>query len=157
MKITALHVGKTDNKYLEVLIQDYIPRINRHVNFGHDFVMVSKSTAKLKPEEVKKIEGEGILKKMSQADYIILLDEHGKQYSSVSFANHLQKLMNCGYKNIYFITGGAFGFSKEVRDKANELLSLSSMTTTHQLIRLFFTEQIYRAITILHNHPYHNE
>jgi len=157
MKITALHVGKTDDKNLEALIQEYIPRIKRYVNFWHDFVTVSKNTGKLKPEEIKKIEGELLLKKMSIADYVILLDEHGRQYTSISFSTHLQKLMNTGYKNIFFVSGGAYGFSDDVKMKANEFLSLSSLTTTHQLVRLFFTEQLYRAITILNNHPYHNE
>jgi 23S rRNA (pseudouridine1915-N3)-methyltransferase len=157
MKITALHVGKTENKSLEGLIQEYMPRINRYINFWHDFVMVPKNTGKLKPTDVKKTEGELILKKLESADYVILLDEHGKHYTSSAFAGHMQQLMNIGYKNIFFVTGGAYGFSDEVKKRGNELISFSSFTTTHQLIRLFFTEQLYRAFTILNNHPYHNE
>jgi 23S rRNA (pseudouridine1915-N3)-methyltransferase len=156
MKITALHVGKTDNKNLEALIQEYIPRINRHIQFGQEFVVVPKALSKLKPEELKKAETNLLMKKLTDADYIVLLDERGKQYSSTAFADFLQKLMNSGVKSVFFVSGGAYGFSKEMYEKSNDLLSLSAMTTTHQLIRLFFTEQLYRAITILNNHPYHN-
>ncbi len=156
MKITLLNVGKTESKCLNELIDDYIVRINRFVGFKFEFIQAPKNIGKLKPEQVKKLEGELILKKSMPADYIILLDEGGKQFNSVGFSEFMQKKMNRGIGHLLFVTGGAYGFSKEVYDRCNEKLSLSSMTTTHQLIRLLFTEQLYRAFTIIHGHPYHN-
>jgi 23S rRNA (pseudouridine1915-N3)-methyltransferase len=157
MTIVLLNTGKTDNENLRLMLEDYSTRINRFTSFKIDNILLSNSIGKFKPEEVKRAEGDLISKKLTRADYIILLDEQGKKFNSVNFAQFLQKQFNAGYKNIYFVTGGAYGFSPEVYAKAHEKLSLSYMTTTHQLIRLFFTEQLYRAFTILNNHPYHNE
>ncbi len=156
MNISLLNVGKTDNKALELLIDDYIKRINRFVKYKHDFIIPPKNIGKLKPEQVKKLEGELILKYCFDTDYIILLDEKGESYTSVEFSNFIQKTMNKGYKSIVFVTGGAYGFSQPVYQRANEMISFSKMTTTHQLIRLFFSEQLYRAFTIIKGHPYHN-
>jgi len=156
MKFTLLNVGKTD-KDIEKLNSEYIKRINKYIHFWHDFVILSKSTNKLSPSEVKKLEGEIIRKKINKADYIILLDEKGVQLTSTDFAGFIQKIMGSGKKNIVFITGGAYGFSDSLYNIADMKLSLSQMTTTHQLIRLFFTEQLYRALTIIKGHPYHND
>lgn len=157
MKLTLLNVGKTDNVHLNKLIEDYSIRINRFVSFQHDFVLPPRNISKLKPEDVKRVEGELLLKKLEYADYAVLLDERGKHFSSTDFAQFLQKVFNSGPKNIFFVTGGAFGFSPAVYQNVNNMISLSAMTTTHQLVRLMFTEQLYRAFTIMNNHPYHNE
>jgi 23S rRNA (pseudouridine1915-N3)-methyltransferase len=157
MKITLLNVGKTDSVYLEKLIEDYSIRINRFVPFNHEYALSPKNISKLKPEEVKKVEGELILKKVENFDYMILLDERGKQFNSTAFAQYLQKIFNSAPKKIVFVSGGAFGFTSSIYNRTNDMISLSSMTTTHQLVRLVFTEQLYRAFTIINNHPYHNE
>ena len=157
MKFTLLNVGKTDNANLKNLVGEYSVRINRFVPFQQDFITPSKNISKMKPDEVKRAEGELILKKADNADCLILLDEKGKQFSSLDFAQYLQKLLNSGMKNLMFVSGGAYGFSPAVYQRANDKISLSQMTTTHQLIRLIFTEQLYRAFTIINNHPYHNE
>lgn len=156
MNISLLNVGKTDSKELEVLIEDYTKRINRFVTFKYDFIITPKNIGKYKPEQVKIIEGDLILKRFSNSDYIILLDEKGKSFTSVEYSNFIQKTMNKGFRNIVFVTGGAYGFSQAVYDRADEIISFSKMTTTHQLIRLFFSEQLYRAFTIIKGHPYHN-
>lgn len=157
MKMCLLNVGKTDNKFLESLNADYIARINHFISFTHDFIIPPKNIKKYKPSQVKKIEGDLILKKCSEADYMILLDENGKEFSSVEYSKFIQKTMNRGCRNVIFVTGGAYGFSEEVYSRADEKISMSKMTTTHQLIRLLFSEQLYRAFTIINNHPYHNE
>lgn len=156
MKITLLNVGKTDSKALETLNAEYIKRINRFIAFEHKFVIPPKNISKYKPEQVKKLEGELILKNSTEADLIILLDEKGAEYTSVEFSGFIQKIMNRGIRSVYFVTGGAYGFSSEVYEKASQKLSFSRMTTTHQLIRLMFSEQLYRAFTIIKGHPYHN-
>jgi len=155
VKIVFLNIGLTDSKNLLTLVNDYESRIIRFVNFQIEYIVPPRSFGKLKPTALKRAEGELILKKIESGSRVILLDEAGKQFSSQEFAHYLQReLMN---KTIYFVTGGAYGFSDEVYSRADEKISLSNMTTTHQLIRLFFTEQLYRAFTILKNHPYHNE
>jgi len=156
MKITFLCVGKTDNKHLDILINEYEGRIKKFIDFKIDYISPPRNFGKLQAKELKKAEGRLILDKVGN-DFLILLDERGKTFSSRKFAAQMQKYMNAGYRNIYFLVGGAFGFSEEVYSKANGKISLSEMTTTHQLIRLLFTEQLYRAFTILNNHPYHND
>jgi 23S rRNA (pseudouridine1915-N3)-methyltransferase len=157
MKLTLLNVGKTESVYLEKLIEDYSVRINRFIPFQQDFTLPPKNISRLKPDEVKKTEGELLLKKLESYDYVILLDEKGKQFSSATFAQYLQKTFNAAPKKIAFVTGGAYGFAPAVYNRSNDMISLSAMTTTHQLVRLYFTEQLYRAFTIISNHPYHNE
>lgn len=157
MKITILNYGKTDNRNLELLISDYLKRIKRYIPVDYVFINPPKQIYKYAPEEIKIAEGEYFQKRFASFDYLVLLDERGKQYRSVSFASHLQDLMNIGYKNICFLTGGAYGFSKSVYQLADDELSMSLMTTTHQIIRLIFIEQLYRAFTIINHHPYHNE
>jgi 23S rRNA (pseudouridine1915-N3)-methyltransferase len=157
MKITLLCVAKTDNKNLETLVKDYCGRINKYIKFEIEYIIPPKNISKLQAVEIRKAECELILKKVEKADLLILLDEKGVSYSSVKFAAQIQKYMNAGFKHVYFVVGGAYGFSEEIYSKANNKLSMSAMTTTHQLIRLFFTEQVYRAFSILNGHPYHNE
>ncbi len=156
MKVVFLNVGKTGSNELKRLIEDYEKRLSKYIPFEIQYTQVIKNAGKLKPFELKKLEGEFLLRKMVDADFIILLDEKGIEYTSGEFAQFLQGQMNKGLKKIMFITGGVYGFSEEIYKKADARLSLSKMTTTHQLARLFFTEQLYRAMTILKGHPYHN-
>jgi 23S rRNA (pseudouridine1915-N3)-methyltransferase len=156
MKITLMCISKTNNNNLAALLKDYAKRIKNYSDFEIEYVVTPKNISKLQADELKKAEGRIVLQKIKKSDFLILLDERGKQYTSVNFATRIQKLMNAGYKQIYFLVGGAFGFSKDIYERADESISLSDMTTTHQLVRLFFTEQLYRAFTILKGHPYHN-
>lgn len=157
MKITLLCVGKTDNKNLEALIDEYVFRLKKFVGFEIEIINTPRNFGKLQALELKKAEGELILARVKKGGHLILLDEKGKQFTSAAFANQVQKYMNAGHQQIYFAIGGAFGFSEAVYAKAQGKIALSEMTTTHQLIRLMFTEQLYRAFTILNNHPYHNQ
>ena len=157
MQISILCVGKTDNNHLNVLLNEYIDRLKKIIKIEFEYIVTPKSFSKLPREILKKKEGELILKKLNPTDLVILLDERGKSYTSQQFANQIQKYLNGGFRKMYFLIGGAHGFDKRVYKRANGKLSLSAMTTTHQLIRLFFVEQVYRAFTILEGHPYHNE
>ncbi|MBT7984656.1 MAG: 23S rRNA (pseudouridine(1915)-N(3))-methyltransferase RlmH [Flavobacteriaceae bacterium] len=155
MEIKLVVVGKTKNKELISLIENYIKRIN----FFNKFQIIevnSVKTRKNNSDEIKKIECENILKKIKKNDLLFLLDEKGKNYNSREFADFL-KVRFQESKTIVFVIGGAFGFSKDLYTKSKGLISLSKMTFSHQIIRLFFTEQLYRAFTILNNHPYHND
>ena len=155
MEIKLVVVGKTKNKELISLIEDYIKRIN----FFNKFQIIevnSVKTRKNNSDEIKKIECENILKKIKKNDLLFLLDEKGKNYNSREFADFL-KVRFQESKTIVFVIGGAFGFSMDLYTKSKGLISLSKMTFSHQIIRLFFTEQLYRAFTILNNHPYHND
>ena len=155
MEIKLLVVGKTKNKELISLISNYVKRIKLYNKF--QIIEVSSTKSKKNNEnEIKKIESENILKKVKNNDLLILLDEKGKNYSSREFANFI-KIKTQENKTIIFVIGGAFGFSSELYSKSHGLISLSNMTFSHQIIRLFFTEQLYRAFTILNNHPYHND
>lgn len=156
MKVTLLCIGKTDNKKLEDLIEEYVLRLRKYITFNIECILTPKNFGKLQPRDLKKAEGELILQKVSKG-HLILLDEKGKQFTSAGFAKQVQKYMNAGHHQVYFVVGGAYGFSEEVYAKAHGKVALSEMTTTHQLIRLMFAEQIYRAYTILNNHPYHNQ
>ena len=155
MEIKLIVVGKTKNHELINLISNYVKRIN----FFNKFQIIEVSSIKTKKNsenEIKRIEGENILKKIKNNNLLFLLDEKGENYNSRKFADFLKMKLKES-KTIIFVIGGAFGFSKEVYAKSNGLISLSKMTFSHQIIRLFFTEQLYRAFTILNNHPYHND
>lgn len=156
MKITLIVIGKTDNKHLQDLIDDYGKRLGYYISFETEIVPDIKN-AKNRSEAVqKKIEGEEILKRITPSEVLILLDEKGTDYTSEHFAEFLQKKMNSGLKNLVFAIGGPYGFSDELYERCNGKLSLSSMTFSHQMVRLFFVEQLYRAFTILRNEPYHH-
>ncbi len=157
MKITLIAVGKTDESCLNDLTEKYFKRVKAFVSLEKIFLADIKNTKKISVNEQKHKEGKLILDKLSKSDFVVLLDEKGQEYTSVEFAAFLQKRMNAGIKNLVFIIGGPYGFSQEVYQRANQKLSLSKMTFSHQLIRLIFAEQIYRAFTILNNHPYHHE
>ena len=157
MKITLLVIGKTDNKHLIQLIDDYQKRLNHYVKFTLEVIPDIKNAKNLSKEQQKEKEGELILQKLQQGDQLILLDEKGKEFTSVQFSAYLQKKMNTGLKRLVFVVGGPYGFSQEVYQKALGKISFSSMTFSHQMIRLFVVEQIYRAFTILKGQPYHHE
>tara|TARA_R110000868_G_scaffold350583_1_gene611818 strand:- start:729 stop:1202 length:474 start_codon:yes stop_codon:yes gene_type:complete len=156
MTIKLIAIGKTDNKQLTSLIDDYIKRLGFYIKFSLDLIPDIKNSKNLSEVQQKQKEGELILKKTSATDTLILLDENGKQFDSVGFSSYLQNHMNSGIKQLVFVIGGPYGFSEDVCKKANGKLSLSKMTFSHQMIRLFFIEQLYRGFTILKNEPYHH-
>ena len=157
MKITLLTIGKTDQKYLNEGISVYQKRLKHYVNFEIIEVPALKKASSMPTEIIKQKESELIFKYLDKADSIILLDERGKTFSSDEFAGFLQKKMNSGIREMIFIVGGAWGFHESIYKKANHAISLSRLTFSHQMVRLFFTEQIYRAFTILRGESYHNE
>ncbi len=157
MNIVLLLVGKTEEEYLINGISIFEKRLKHYINYQSVVIPALKNSKNFSPDDFKSKEGEEILKHAAKADYIVLLDEKGKTFSSREFSGFLQKQMNSGIKNLMFVVGGAYGFSEKVYAEANMKLSLSDMTFSHQMIRLFFTEQLYRAFTILKNEPYHNE
>ena len=156
MTIKLIAIGKTDNKQLTSLIDDYIKRLGYYIKFSLVIIPDIKNTKNFSEAQQKQKEGELILRKIGSTDSLILLDENGKQFDSVNFSSYLQKHMNSGIKQLVFVIGGPYGFSEEVYQKANGKLSLSKMTFSHQMIRLFFIEQLYRGFTILKNEPYHH-
>ena len=157
MQIKLLAIGKTDNKQLQQLIDDYKKRLGFYIKFNLEIILDLKNSKNLSEEEQKQKEGELILKKITSSDVLILLDENGKELNSVNFSNYLQKHMNSGIKQLVFVIGGPYGFSQEVYSKSKGKLSLSKMTFSHQMVRLFFIEQLYRGYTILKNEPYHHK
>lgn len=150
-------VGKTTDKRFEAITQEYIERIRHYIPFTVEVIPELKNTKGLSQDEQKKREGELIQKNLQPGDYIVLLDEHGSERSSMDFASWIQKKMAAGPKRLVFIVGGPYGFSDAIHQKGNEEISLSRMTLSHQMIRMFFVEQIYRAMTILNGEPYHHE
>lgn len=157
MNIKLIAIGKTDNKALQSLIDDYTKRLSFYIKFELDIIPDIKNVKNLTESQQKDKEGELILSKILSTDNLILLDENGKSFSSIAFSNELQKKMNAGIKTLVFAIGGPYGFSDAVYDKANGKISLSLMTFSHQMVRLFFIEQVYRSFTILKNEPYHHQ
>ena len=157
MKIKLIVIGKTDEKYLKQGLAKYEDRLKHYAKYETvvipDVKKGKKHNVVLQQEE----EGKMILSKLQNSDHLVLLDERGKAFSSVQYAKHLEKKMVGGVSSIVFVIGGPFGFSQAVYDRANEKLSLSAMTFSHQMIRLFFVEQIYRTFTIIRGEKYHNE
>lgn len=156
MKLTMLVVGQTDDIDLQGLVERYIGRLKHYCSFEVAVLRSPKQFKKLSQKELKVAEGGLILQHVNDQDLLILLDECGTEFTSVGFSRKLQKWLNGGHRRIVFLVGGAFGFSDEVYQRANFKLSLSKMTLTHQMVRLFFTEQLYRAFTILRNEKYHH-
>lgn len=156
MKILFLVIGKTDEVYLETGISKYIKRLEHYVPFEMKVIPDIKNRKTLTEEQQKKSEGDLILSQLNPGDDLILLDENGKTFSSVNFSQWIEKQMNAGSKKIIFVVGGPYGFSKEVHAKAKFKISLSEMTFSHQMIRLIFVEQLYRAFTIIKGEPYHH-
>lgn len=156
MQIKLIAIGKTDDKQLLQLIEQYQKRLKHYVKFALEIIPDIKNAKNLSEKQQKEKEGELILKKINPTDKLILLDENGKQFNSVDFSNYLQKHMNAGVKQLVFVIGGPYGFSEQVYQKAQGKVSLSKMTFSHQMIRLFMVEQLYRGFTILKNEPYHH-
>lgn len=157
MKIKLLAIGKTDAKNLQTLIETYQNRLKHYIKFELEIIPDIKNVKNLSKSQQKEKEGELVLKKLAPTDVLILLDEKGKEFRSIEFSKYLQKKMNAGIKQLVFVIGGPYGFSETVYKKSMGKISLSKMTFSHQMIRLFVVEQIYRAFTILKNEPYHHE
>ncbi len=156
MKITLLVVGKTSDAHLQALIADYEKRLTHYLPFSLQVIPELKNAKNMRQEQQKQAEGELILRQIENGTMLVLLDEHGREFRSVDFAQHLQKLQIAG-RNVTFVVGGPYGFSEEVYKRAEGKISLSQMTFSHQMIRLIFIEQLYRAMTILKGEPYHHE
>ena len=156
MKITFILNGKTEDDYILKGFAVYEQRLKHYISFETVVIPALKNTKALSIEQQKQKEGELILKNIQNADKLILLDENGKEYNSIGFSEFIQQQMNSGIKNLVFVVGGPYGFSDEVYKRANGKISLSKMTFSHQMVRLFFAEQLYRAMTILKNEPYHH-
>jgi 23S rRNA (pseudouridine1915-N3)-methyltransferase len=156
MKITLLVVGKTTDSHIQALLQDYQKRLGHYIPFSLTVIPELKNTKSLTSEQQKQAEGELILRNMTASTDMILLDERGKEFRSVEFADYVQKKMSSG-RDLVFVVGGPYGFSEAVYQRANGQISLSQMTFSHQMVRLFLLEQIYRAMTILRGEPYHHE
>jgi 23S rRNA (pseudouridine1915-N3)-methyltransferase len=157
MNVELIVVGKTDMREVESLVDMYTKRINHYVRFAITTLADIRNTRKLSESEQKRLEGEAILRLISDSDHLTLLDEHGAEYRSIEFAEVLQRRMSSGVKRLVFVIGGPYGFSDAVYQRANSKISLSKMTFSHQIVRAIFTEQLYRAFTILKNEPYHHE
>lgn len=157
MHIKLIAIGKTDNKALQTLIDDYTKRLSFYIKFELEIIPDIKNVKNLSEIQQKEKEGDLILSKISQTDQLILLDENGTTFSSLGFSDYLQKKMNAGIKTLVFVIGGPYGFSEEIYNKAKGKISFSQMTFSHQMVRLFVIEQIYRGFTILKNEPYHHQ
>ena len=157
MNIELIVVGKTDSKEVNALVENYTKRINFYNRFNITYIPDVKNTKSLSEAQQKSSEGEAIMRLLDPSDRVVLLDEKGSEFRSVEYADWLQKRLNSGVKRLVFIIGGPYGFSPEIYSRANEKISLSKMTFSHQIIRAIFTEQLYRAFSILHNSPYHHE
>ncbi|TGV04587.1 23S rRNA (pseudouridine(1915)-N(3))-methyltransferase RlmH [Flavivirga rizhaonensis] len=156
MTIKLLAIGKTDNKNLQSLIDEYTKRLGFYIKFSLEIIPDIKNAKNLSKKQQKQKEGELIINKLNMSDVLILLDENGKQLDSIEFSNYLQKHMNSGIKQLVLVIGGPYGFSEDVYNKSNGKISLSKMTFSHQMVRLFIIEQLYRGFTILKNEPYHH-
>ena len=157
MKIALLTVGKTDRDWVKQGLDIYVSRLKHYIPFSINEIPELKNVSAMSRDQIKAKEGELILKSIKPTDDVILLDEHGKEYSSTEFASLLQNKINYEGKDIVFVIGGAYGFSEAVYQRANSKLSLSRMTFSHQMVRAIFVEQIYRAFTIMRGEPYHHE
>ena len=157
MKIVFLVIGKTSERWMKEGVEVYLNRLHHY----HDTALIAlpdvKSGGKMRPDILKEAEAKSFQKFIVSSDLVVLLDEKGRQYDSRGFANQIQKWRNSGPKRLVFLVGGAYGFSSSMFTRANAVLSMSAMTTSHQLIRIVFLEQLYRAMTILQGEPYHND
>ena len=156
MKITLLMIGKTDEKSVAALCEKYAKRLQFYTKWNTVVIPDLKNAAKMSEAEQKKKEGLELMKKISPSDHVILLDERGKTPNSVEFAEQIDRYQIRGVRHLFLIIGGAYGFSDELYERGNEKLSLSKMTFSHQMVRAFVAEQVYRAFTIINNEPYHH-
>ena len=157
MKISLVVIGKTNGKFLIDGINEYTKRLSFYIPFYIVYLPDIKNNKKLSFEQQKTQEGAILLGEIDKSDYVVLLDEHGKEFTSIEFSRYIEKKMTTVSKRLVFVVGGPYGFSNEVKERANEKISLSKMTFSHEMIRLIFTEQLYRAMTIINNEPYHHE
>ncbi len=157
MKIELAVIGKTSIGYLKQGIDEYIKRLKHYVPFEIKYIDNIKNTKNISEDQQKRTEGAKILSLLDKSDFVVLLDEHGKEYTSMQYSSYIQKRMLSGAKKVVFVIGGPYGFSQEVYDRANDKISFSKMTFNHEMIRLIFTEQLYRAYTIINHEPYHHE
>ena len=157
MKVALVLVGKTVNKHFVELIDEYAGRVKHYIGFDIITIPELKNTKSLSADQQKQQEGELILKQLQGGDHVVLLDEHGKEFRSVEFSTYMEQKMQTVNKRLVFVIGGPYGFSPDVYAKANEKISLSKMTFSHQMVRLIFVEQLYRAMTIIRGEPYHHE
>ena len=157
MRINLICIGKTDDKEIVSLMKYYLPRLPKHWNFELMELSDVKNAKNLTPDQLKKEEAKLFQNNIDASDLVIILDEKGKQFTSREFSEKIDNWMGSSVKKVNILIGGAYGFSEEIYNRANEKISLSKMTFTHQMIRLFFVEQIYRAATILQGKPYHND
>lgn len=157
MKVTLLVVGKTVNKHFIDLISDYSDRLKHYIGFELQVIPDIKNTKSLSEAQQKSMEGEQILKSIQPGDHLVLLDEHGKEFRSIEFSKWIEQKMQTVSRRLVFVIGGPYGFSDDVYRVAKEKLSISKMTFSHQMIRLIFVEQLYRAMTIMRGEPYHHE
>jgi 23S rRNA (pseudouridine1915-N3)-methyltransferase len=157
MKIDLILIGKSDQKYLQEGIDIYLKRLKHYCTFELKVIPDIKSTKNMSEEQQKEKEGEQILNMAKDADFLMLLDERGDRFSSTEFANFIEKRQIAGTRKLCFVVGGPYGFSKEVYAKATSKMSLSAMTFSHQMVRLIFVEQLYRAFTIMNGEPYHHK
>lgn len=157
MKISLFVVGKTNHNYLSPGIDDYTKRINHYIPFNIQYIADAKNTKNLSQAQQKQAEGQNLLNAFDKSDYVVLLDERGKEFTSKDFSSFIEKKMQTVAKRLVFVVGGPYGFSEDIYKRANEKISLSKMTFPHDLIRLIFTEQLYRSFTIMNNEPYHHD
>ena len=157
MKITLAVIGKTEVAFVRQGIEEYVKRLGHYVSFNIQYIGDVKSTRKMSEAQQKVAEGKALLGALETSDHVVLLDENGTERTSVDFSVWLERRMASGSKRLVFVVGGPYGFSPEVYARANEKISLSKMTFPHELVRLVFVEQLYRAFTILRHEPYHHE
>ncbi|MBO7428483.1 MAG: 23S rRNA (pseudouridine(1915)-N(3))-methyltransferase RlmH [Paludibacteraceae bacterium] len=157
MRITLLTVGKTNDLSFKNAISEYQKRLKFYISFDIEEIPSPKNTKNLTEDNQKQKEGELILKYLQPEDEVVLLDDKGAEYTSKQFASYIEKKSASGLKRLVFVVGGPYGFSQEVYQRANDKVSLSRMTFSHQMVRLVFTEQLYRAMTIIRGEPYHHE
>lgn len=157
MKITMLTVGQTEKNWIKEGLDVYVSRLKHYCAFSVNEIPELKNVSSLSREQIRKKEGELVLKAVRDSDEVILLDEHGMEYSSTGFAEALERKISLGGRDIVFVIGGAYGFSEEVYRRSNSSISLSKMTFSHQMVRTIFAEQLYRAFTIMKGQPYHHE
>lgn len=157
MKLKIIFVGKTEADYLNTACNIFENRVKNYLPLETIVIPALKNTKSLNTEQQKEKEGKLIISKLDSSDFVVLLDENGKEYTSMQWANYFQSKMNSGIKTLCLIVGGPYGFSKEVYEKYNQKIALSKMTFSHQMIRLLLLEQCYRAMSILKNEPYHHE
>jgi len=157
VKTLLLTIGETDQKYIKEGIADYVKRLSFYIPFESKVIPDLKNRSSLSLENQKEKEGQLILNYVSTGDFLVLLDERGSELSSIEFSKWMEKKMVAGMRQLIFVVGGPYGFSKSVYDRANNLVSLSKLTFSHQMVRLIFVEQLYRAMTIIKNEPYHHE